>query len=181
MNKLPIIEQVKFDENPDRLKVMWPVPRNWLVLGIYSLLLVLWVVLLVGGLVYAGIIAFSGERFAFSFTVMLLVLVYVLYRFGRVLWGQWQYYAANREILFVDQKRLIVRRPVSLLGVTAAYDMAHITPFYFSDKHTCPAFDYGYQHVYFGRDLPDRSAQQLVDVLNGRFFPDLDDDDDDDV
>jgi hypothetical protein len=95
------------------------------------------------------------------------------------LWRQWQYFAADREILFVNQSRLIMRRPVSLLGLTDAFDMAHVSPFYVSEKHHCPAFDYGYQNIYFGRDLPPKAAEQLVLFLNGRFFPHLDDDDED--
>lgn len=179
MTNLPMIASVTFDENPDRLKVMWPVKRNWLGFVIYSLLLLLWLVLLVGGVVYTWQIAFSGERFAFVFTVMLLILLYILFRFGAILWRQWQYFAADREILFVNQSRLIVRRPVSLLGLTDAFDMAHVSPFYVSEKHHCPAFDYGYQNIYFGRDLPPEAAAQLVLFLNGRFFPHLDDDDED--
>ena len=181
MNALPVITDITFDENPDRLKIMWPVNRNWFIVALYTVMVILWIVLLIGGIIFTVRMAFSGERFAFAFTVMALVFLYVLYRCGGTLWNQWQYFATDREILFINRKQLIVRRPVSLLGVTDAYDMAHVSPFYFSDKHTCPAFDYGFQHVYFGRDLSESSAQQLVQVLNGRFFPDLDDDDDDEV
>lgn len=174
---LPSIENIQFEENKERLKVVLPVKRHWFYLILYSIMLLTWAGMLVFGLVYTWQIAFSGEWFAFLFTVMLLVLLYLLYRLGRIVWQQWQYYAASREILFVHQEMLIVRRPVSIFGITDAFDRAHVTPFYFSEKHNCPAFDYGHQHVYFGQDLPSDSAGRLIGYLNARYYPHHDEDD----
>jgi hypothetical protein len=81
--------------------------------------------------------------------------------------------AASRELLFIDDEELVYRRPVSLLGHTAAYDLAHVTPFYFSDVHNCLAFDYAYLHVYFGYDLPRESAEALIAEVNQQWFPDM--------
>ena len=94
-----------------------------------------------------------------------------------IVWGQWQYYAANREILFVHNEMLVVRRPVSIFGITSAYDRAHVTPFYFSEKHHSLAFDYGHQHVYFGRDLSSDPAGRLIGYLNARYYPHHNEDD----
>ena len=107
---------------------------------------------------------------------MLLVWLYLWYRLGKILWRLWQYYASTREIVFIDKKRLIIRRPVSILGITDAYDFEHVSPFYFSSKHECPGFDYGNQRVYFGQDLSGGSAQKLVEMLNDRYFSYIDED-----
>ncbi len=175
---LPSIENIEFDENKERLKVILPVKKHWVYLVLYSGMLLTWVGMFVFGLLFTWRMAFSGERFAFVFTVMLLVLLYLLVRLGRIVWGQWQYYAASREILFVHNEMLIVRRPVSIFGMTTAFDRAHVTPFYYSEKHHCPAFDYGHQHVYFGHDLPENPAGRLIGYLNARYHPHYDEDDD---
>lgn len=175
---LPSIENIQFEENKERLKIVLPVKKQWIYLVLYSIMLLLWVGMFIYGLIFTWQIAFSGERFAFVFTVMLVGLLYILFRLGKVVWGQWQYYAAYREILFIHQEMLIVRRPVSIVGITTAYDRAHVTPFYYSDKHSCPAFDYGHQHVYFGHDLLADPAKRLIGYLNARYYPHRDEDDD---
>ena len=175
---LPSIENIQFEENNERLKIVLPVKKQWVYLVLYSIMLVIWIGMFIYGLIYTWQIAFSGERFAFVFTVMLIGLLYILYRLGKVVWRQWQYYAANREIMFIHQDMLIVRRPVSILGLTDAYDRAHVTPFYFSEKYHTPAFDYGHQHVYFGHDLPANPANRLIGYLNARYYPHRDEDDD---
>jgi hypothetical protein len=175
---LPSIENIQFEENKERLKIVLPVKKQWIYLVLYTIMLLLWVSMFIYGLIFTWQIAFSGERFAFVFTVMLVGLLYLLFRLGKVVWGQWQFYAANREILFVHPEMLIVRRPVSIFGITTAYDRTHVTPFYYSDKHSCPAFDYGHQHVYFGHDLLADPARRLIGYLNARYYPHRDEDDD---
>lgn len=175
---LPSIENIQFEENKERLKIVLPVKKQWIYLVLYTIMLLLWVSMFIYGLIFTWQIAFSGERFAFVFTVMLVGLLYLLFRLGKVVWGQWQFYAANREILFVHPEMLIVRRPVSIFGITTAYDRTHVTPFYYSDKHSCPAFDYGHQHVYFGHDLLADPAKRLIGYLNARYYPHRDEDDD---
>lgn len=176
---IPSIENIQFEENNERLKIVLPVKRHWVYLVLYSAMLLLWVGMVVYGLVFTVQMAFSGERFAFVFTMMLFILLYLLYRLGKTVWAQWQYYAANREILFIHKEMLILRRPVSIFGITTAFDRAHVTPFYYSDKHHCPAFDYGHQHVYFAQDLPSDPADRLIGYLNARYHPHYDDEDED--
>lgn len=175
---IPSIENIQFEENNERLKVVLPAKKHWIFLILYSVMLLAWVAMFVYGLIFTWQMAFSGARFAFVFTFMLLGLMYLMFRLGKVVWGQWQYYAANREILFVHQDMLILRRPVSIFGITTAYDRAHVTPFYFSEKHNCPAFDYGHQHVYFGHDLAGDPAGRLIGYLNARYYPHYDEDGD---
>lgn len=174
---IPSIETIQFEENNERLKVVLPVKRHWVYLLLYSTMLLVWIGMAVYGIIFTVQMAFSGERFAFVFTVMLLVLLYLLYRLGKMVWEQWQYHVSDREILFIHKEMLIVRRPVSIFGITTAYDRAHVTPFYYSDKHHCPAFDYGHQHVYFGHDVPKDSVRRLIGYLNARYFPHYYDDD----
>ena len=37
-------------------------------------------------------------------------------------------------------------------------------------KHDCPAFDYAYLHVYFGHDLSQEDATEVIETLNKRWF-----------
>jgi hypothetical protein len=102
----------------------------------------------------------------------LLILLFILYRFGNFLRWHWGYHTAGREILFLNKQRLILRRPVSIFGPTDAYDMAHVTPFYYDEAAASPAFKYGSHRVLFGQALPAIPAQQLVQTLNHLYFPD---------
>lgn len=175
---LPDIQDVLFEETADRLKVVMPVQRNWAWLLLYSVLLILWLAGLMWGLVFTvRDIAFSGERYAIVFTIMLLIWLYIWYRLGKIIWKQWQYHIATREILFLDKTMLIIRRPVSILGITDAYDMGYVSPFFYSVEHHCPGFDYGKQRIYLGRGLTEEASRKLVDYLNGRFFNVYDDKD----
>ncbi len=175
---LPEIDQVQFEETADRLKLTLPVRRYWVWFLLFTLLLILWIGGLIWGIIFTfKDIAFSGERYAFAFTIMLLVWLYIWYRLGKILWKQWQYYAAAREILFIDKDLLIIRRPVSIIGITDAYDFAYVSPFFFNEEHICPGFEYGKQRIYFGQGLDETSSQELVQVLNQRYFNAYDDDD----
>jgi hypothetical protein len=169
---LPETSEITMEESAQWLKYVLPVRRNVLLFGLFSICLLIWVAMFVG-----MIVTMFREQFGFVLNVMLVVWLFLWWWLGRVLWGRWQYYAAGRELLFVNDQQLILRRPVSILGSTDTYDMKHITPFYFSDKHHCPAFDYAFQHVYFGHSLAAAHARDLVIALNGRFFPDHEEDD----
>ena len=175
---LPEMNDIQIEKTLDRVKVVLPTQRRPLWLLIYSVLLIIWAACLIWGVVFIiRDVAFSGERYAIVFTIMLLIWLYIWYRLGKILWKQWQYYAARREILFIEPERLILRRPVSLLGITDAYDMNYVSPFYFSDQESCPGFDYGSRRIYFGQGLNQSSAQLLVKTLNQTFF-DYEDDED---
>lgn len=175
LNILPEIEGIVAEESDGRLKITIPQDRHWVLFGLYSLMLLTWIILFVGIIVYAIRIAFSGERYAAGFSFLLLIFLLILYRLGKTVWKQWQYYAANREILFLDEALLIVRRPVSLAGLTDAYDMKHISHFYYSERYHTPAFEYGQRKVFFAQDLEKARSKQLISYLNGRYFPNFDD------
>lgn len=166
------IKGVEFEENVDRLKIVWPVARSWPFFILFSASLLIWMGMIIGMLTFI----FRGGN-GFLLTTMLVIWLLIWVWFGRVLWARWQYVAATREILFVTGDHLILRRPVSLLGQTDAYDMAHVSRFYISDQRHCPTFDYGFQRIYFGQSLSSTSGEQLVAALNGRFFPDAFEDD----
>ena len=171
VENLPMISDVRFEQTPQRLKIVLPTKRNWPLLAIYSILEITWVIMLIGGLVFLIRVAFSGERYAFVFALMLLVLLLILFRFGRFLSRQWANYAANREILFINREELIHRRPISIWGNTDTYDMQHVTPFYLSDKPPALAFDYGYRHVFVGEALRPEARAGLRQFLNSAYFP----------
>jgi len=172
---LPEIKDVQFEKADERLKIIFPTQRRPLWLLIYSILTLIWVAGLIWGITFIiRDVAFSGERYAIVFTIMLLIWLYIWYRLGRILWNQWQYYAARREILFIEPGRFIIRRPVSLLGITDAYDMEHISPFYYSDEEFCPGFDYGSRRIYFAQGLNESSGEQLVNFLNEILFDNTD-------
>lgn len=172
VDNLPIIRDVHFEQSPQRLKIVIPVRRQWPLFLIYTILEITWLVMLVGGLIFLWQVAFSGERYAIVFAIMLLVLLLILFRFGRFLSRQWATYATNREILFINREELIVRRPISIWGNTDVYDMQHVTPFYLSDRPRALAFDYGYRHVYVGEALSPEAQASLRQFLNSTYFPD---------
>lgn len=176
----PSIEGIEFEENDERLKIVLPVRRNWILFGIYSVVLLVCLALMVSGLAFTARMAFSGARFAIVFTIMLLLLLLILFYFMRFVWHQWQYYAAPREILFINKEMLIVRRPVSILGITDAYDMQYVQPFRYDPKYRGVSFHYGSQPRLFALGLAEAQVVEMVDFVNGRFFPAYDDDDDDD-
>ncbi len=167
---MPGIEAtVQISEEADRLKVVIPVRLNWLILGLYSVALVIWLVMLVVIMFYL----LQGFSTNLVLIALLVIWIVIWLMFGRFLWKRWQNQAANREILFIDSEQLILRRPVSLLGLTNSYDFKHVSPFYYSDRHRCVAFDYAYLHVYFGQSISREQANGLIDELNGRCFPEL--------
>jgi hypothetical protein len=174
---LPIIRDVHFEQTPERIKIVLPAQRQPLWLVVYTILLVIWLGGSIWGIVFTiRDVALSGERYAIVFTIMLLIWLYIWYRLGRLLWQQWQTFAARREILFIEADRFIIRRPVSVLGITDAFDMDHVSRFYYSEEESCPGFDYGSSRIYFGRGLEEPSARLLIKTLNEIGFDDTEDD-----
>jgi hypothetical protein len=176
--RFPQIEGVTFEENPERLKIVLPVRRNWLLVALFSACLIAWAVTLfiVAQFLIQDVIL-AGSRFAFLMTVMLLIWGVIYYYLGRMLWQRWQYVAANREIVFIyKDEQVIVRRPLSLLGITTAYDFDYVSPFYYDDKRQSLAFRYGQRLANFGDALSPADAQQVIEYVNYRFFPEEDGD-----
>ena len=163
--------KIEHDEDGNRTKITIHFGRKWGILSIYTLALAVWLTMLISIVVYL-VGAYSPSV---VLTLLLLLWLAIWLLFGRFLWKRWQHAAASREIIFIDEEQIIYRRPVSILGHTAAYDKSHASAFYFSDVHACLAFDYAYQHVYFGHDLPHQSAAQIIERVNIRWFPDPDD------
>ncbi len=176
----PQIGDFTFSEDNERLKVVLPGSSKWVYFLIFTASMLIWISMVVIVLVFViRDVLPNRERYTFVLTVMMLVWLVLWYYLGRFMWEKWQYYAADREILFINKDVLIIRRPVSILGITDAYDMQYVNPFYFSEKHSCPTFDYGSQRIYFAQDATEGDARNLLQYLNRRFFPNYDDDDDD--
>lgn len=171
--KTPEFEDVHFDTVDDRLKIVMPLQRKWPFLVVYSILLLAWIGVTgwMLALLFGASVSELSTQFVIVWVIILLIWAYVWYRLGRSVWRWWQHYAAQREVLFIDQKILIIRRPLSLLGVTDAYDMEHVSPFYYSDRHGAVAFDYGSRGGLFGDGLSPQDAQRLINYLNRRFYP----------
>jgi hypothetical protein len=171
VERLPLITDVHFEQNSERLKIVLPVRRNWPYLIIYTLLAIAWLVMMIGGIWFTFQIAFSGERYTFVFVLMILTFLLILFRFGKFLFRQWAYYLAGREIIFINTEELIVRRPVSIWGNTDVYGMEHIQTIQESAKPEGLFFKYGYRPVYFGEALRDDARKRLREFLNEVFFP----------
>ena len=179
--------RVTFDEGAERLKVTIPVNRSLLsyfLLLSFTLLLVAWL----GGVVYGlrEIIALYREnddlprRFInlLGFIVILGWLFWIWFGY-RYVWRWWQYHLAWRELLFINAETLIVRRPVSFLGLTDGYDMRHVSPLRYVERHRSIGFDYGSRTILFAPNLPEQDASWLIIKLNDRYFPGWNDDGDD--
>lgn len=170
-DKLPMISSVHFEQTPERLKIVIPVDRNWPYLILYAVLAFLWVGMMIGGIVYLIQILFSGQGYRFLFALMIFILLLIWFRFGRFLGRQLAQYLSNREVLFINQEELIVRRPVSIWGNTDVYGMEHVTSIYSDDSIGALGFDYGYHHIYFGESLTPEARQTLRQFLNDTYFP----------
>lgn len=170
-DKLPMISSVHFEQTPERLKIVIPVDRNWPYLILYVVLAFLWVGMMIGGIIYLIQILFSGQGYRFLFALMILILLLIWFRFGRFLGRQLAQYLSNREVLFINQEELIVRRPVSIWGNTDVYGMEHVTSIYSDDSIGALGFDYGYHHIYFGGSLTPEARQTLHQFLNDTYFP----------
>lgn len=169
----PQIEGVTFDENEERLKVVFPVRRHQLFLSLYTVLLLVWAGV-TGWMLYllfAADISALGLGFLVVWIVILLVWAYVWYRLGRNVWRWWQYYVATREVLLIDEEMVVVHRPFFFLGVTDAYAREHVSPFRYDEEEGAIAFAYGARAGKFGTGLPAPMARRLVVVLNRRLFP----------
>lgn len=168
-----MISNVHFEQTPERLKVVLPVKRNWFLIILYTAMVLAWLVLLAGGILFmVREAALSGERYAIVFTIMLLILLLILYRLGRrAVWQPWMSLLAKREILFINKEELIIRRPVSLLGTTDFYDMAHVAPFFYLEERRAMAFNYGQFRTEFGHSLGRPEAERLIITLNNLYFP----------
>jgi hypothetical protein len=171
-DKLPMISDVHFEQRPDKLKIVLPVKRNWPFLLIYTLLVIMWTGMMVYGVIFLVRIIIAGASYRFVFAAMILILLFVLFRFGRFLFGQWAEYLSNREVLFINPEELIVRKPVSIWGNTTVYDMAFVTPFYRNAREGALAFNYGSHHVFIGRGLTHEAQDALSAFLNQSYFPD---------
>ncbi len=171
-----MISDVHFEQTPERLKIVLPVRRQWPFLILYSILAVSWMVMMVWGVVFLVQILFSGQSYRFLFALMIVIMLLILFRFGRFLMRQWAQFFSNREILFINREELIVRRPVSIWGNTDVYDMAHVAHFYQADHPKALAFDYGYRHIYVGEALTADARQALLRHLNQTYFPNYDQD-----
>ncbi len=176
----PQLSNIEFDSIEDRLKVVMPLQRKRPYLAVYSVLLATWI----GATIWMLILLFGAStrglstQFIVIWVIILLIWAYVWYRLGRSVWRWWQYYMARREVLYIDKEILIIRRPLSLLGVTDAYDMQHVSPFYYQDEHRAVAFNYGSRGGLFGEAIPRDEAGELIAFLNRRFFPGAGDPDD---
>ena len=170
LKQLPLIAGVHFEQDPERLKIVLPAKRKWLLLGIYSLLVLVWLGMLIAGVVFLARILFSGESYRITFAVMILLFLLILYWFGRKVASQWMDYLSNREVLFFNREELILRRPVSILGNTYVYDRSHVQKLYRSETPRALAFDYGYRHIYFGEALSQEAGDTLLSYLNSRYF-----------
>jgi signal transduction histidine kinase len=169
------IGRITLEDKPEWLKVTLPVKRNWVFFLLFSAAMVFWLLVLFAAFLFLiRDVILPGERYAFVFSVIIIVWIVVWLWVGRILWRRWQYYAAVREIMFINEKQLIIRRPVSIWGLTEAFDMDYVRPFYISDRHHCPTFDYGSQKVYFGISVTETEGEQLIRAINARYFPEAD-------
>lgn len=175
---LPQINHVSYEHTPERLKIILPVKPSKPLIAVYSAILLAWVIITVGGAIYLFTIptAHLTTTFKVLWVILLLIWTYVWLRLGGIIWRYWQFNVANREIVYISAETLIIRRPVSILGLTDAYDRRHVGAFYYQEKYQAIAFDYGSRGGLFGQGLAETEAQKLIRALNQRYFPNAIDD-----
>lgn len=170
-----MLNRISFEENADRTKITIPLQRQWGFWLTYTILLLvwltstLWAIVTLFNTLSTGNYPFEGA-YLFAWLVMLAIIGGLWWYLGRNVWRRWQYYTANREILFFYPDKLVVRRPLSLLGLTDAYDLQHVSLFRYDGKIDSLAFDYGTHRIPVGLTLPKEEAQALLSYLNSHFF-----------
>jgi len=179
--------RIAIEEKPEWQKIVYPAERNWLALVVYSILLLIWLgmagfmlVSLFGPFGVEGI----GTTFIVAWRLLLIFWLGVWIWFAhRWLWRYWQYYAASREILFLNNEELILRRPVSLLGITDVYDRQHISHIAIEPRQKGLTFAYGTRTILFGLGLTPAERGELAAMINLRYFPhyEAEDEDEDEV
>lgn len=180
-----MLDRIAFEENTERLKIIIPLQRQMVYWSTYTLLLVTWIAgsiwaaIQVGSFIATGNFGFEGIFLIAYFVILALIAIFWFY-VGRMVWRQWQYHSSNREILFFHPDKLIVRRPLSLLGITEAYDRKFVSRFRFDERVRSPAFNYGTYRVPVGVTLDEETSRALVREINDRCFGGARDDDDDD-
>lgn len=169
--------RIVVEENANRVKIIVPLKRLWPFWLAYTVLLIgwfigsIWAIRTLFAYAVSGNVGFEGGYFI-AWIVILVIITFLWYYVGRMIWRRWQYYSANREILFFYPDKLIVRRPLSLLGVTEAYDRQFVSLFRYDGKVESAAFDYGSFRVPVGATLPVEESHALVALINERFFAD---------
>lgn len=173
----PEIDGITFEENERWLKVVLPVRRNWFLLTVYTLLVLTGVSLFVGAIIFGVQIGMARQRFSLLFVVMIIIFLIMLYYLLKYVLRQWQFNLASREILFFNEEELIVRRPVSIFGLTTTFDRTYMKPLAYDSTFSALAFDYGSRPVLIGLNLPASQTAPLAEYVNKRYFPHFDDED----
>ncbi len=171
---------ITVEETDQWQKIILPAESNRFLFVFYSVAMLVWMGMLV--VVVVGLFRpfVEGRPFYSSLVwrgLMVLWLLVWIYFARRWLWRNWQYYAATREILFVGEEEFIIRRPVSLLGLTDVYDKAHIDRIEMDREGGFLSFAYGSRPVRFARGVDMSAAQRLVSLLNRQHFGEEEDDD----
>lgn len=169
--------RITVEENANRVKIVVPLERLWPFWITYSILLIGWLlasfwaasILVSFGI--SGNVGFEG-LFLVAWIVILVIIGIFWFYAGRMIWRRWQYYTSNREILFFYPDKLIVRRPLSLLGITEAYDRQYVSAFRYDNTVNAAAFDYGSYRIPVGPTLTAEEAGALIGLVNERFFAD---------
>lgn len=166
---------LQIEEDDQRLKIVLPLKRQWPGFVAYSLLLAIWIGFLGLFVTYLfrpplGDAVSTAYRIGWRLLILVWLIIWGRY-LGRYILRGWQFYAANREILFINQQLLIIRRPVSIFGLTDAYDMQYVSPFYRHERSLSLAFQYGKtNHILFSLGLSASDQAVLLSYLNQRFF-----------
>ena len=182
-----MLERISFEETSDRLKIIIPIKRQVIYWTVYSILLAMWLYGSFWGsrqlfqFVRNGNYGFEG-LYLFAYFVILIIIAIFWFYLGRMVWRRWQYHTATREILFFYLDKVIVRRPLSLLGSTDAYEREFVSRFQYDTKLNCAAFNYGTYRIPVGLSLDEATSKALIQEINSRCFApsSLDDDDEDD-
>lgn len=176
--------RITVEELTERTKITFPKARNNLALFAYTVLVFIWLLGLLLFLYYLVRPPAPREigdlpgmiRCAWFFGVLIWILVWVR-MLGRRLLRWWQFNLADKEVLFFDDTAMILRRPVSIFGLTEAYDRQHMAPFYYEEVNEAIGFRYGNaQHHLFGLGLPKDEQDTAIEYLNHRFFPNYEED-----
>jgi hypothetical protein len=166
-----------------------PAKSRWYYFPFMIFWLVGWVLMSLGVLglfafsIFGGLISGEMKSGGWFFPLFLFLFLVFLYALGRFGWGTFFWYVAGREVIQVNPEFLTITKRAWRWQKTRTYDLALVRNFRVnkepegifsalsmkSSRHRREtiSFDYGAKVQFFGQELDDAEARQIIAEISG--------------
>lgn len=165
------MDTIQYKTDPDKLTIILPIKRNWLLLTVLTIALIVWI-----GMTISIFVFLFQEWRGWILSVMLVVWLFIWYFVGRTLWDRWKYYAADQEHLYFEKDILILHRQAFVFSITDGYDRQYVKPLHINEQTQSLSFAYGSRRIDFGYNISQEEIPTLIKTANQFYFPNWDDD-----